>query len=75
PSPPGTPEATPKSRRKLRPSIQSATRKAADAGANTAIENAAEGDNTRTATGNEAAEGRRIIKKTETHSAAGRGAR
>ncbi|KAJ9445676.1 hypothetical protein DIPPA_32661, partial [Diplonema papillatum] len=55
PSPPGTPEATPKSRRKLRPSVQSATRKAVDAGANTAIENAAEGDDTRTAAGNEAA--------------------
>ncbi|KAJ9435428.1 hypothetical protein DIPPA_02078 [Diplonema papillatum] len=55
PSPPGTPEATPKSRRKLRPSAQSATREAADAGANTAIENAAEGDDTRTAAGNEAA--------------------
>ncbi|KAJ9468246.1 hypothetical protein DIPPA_04448 [Diplonema papillatum] len=52
---PGTPEATPKSRRKLRPSAQSATREAADAGANTAIENAAEGDDTRTAAGNEAA--------------------
>ncbi|KAJ9449992.1 hypothetical protein DIPPA_07893 [Diplonema papillatum] len=48
-------EATPKSRRKLRPSVQSATREAADAGANTAIENAAEGDDTRTAAGNEAA--------------------
>ncbi|KAJ9455360.1 hypothetical protein DIPPA_25383 [Diplonema papillatum] len=34
---------------------QSATREAADAGANTAIENAAEGDDTRTAAGNEAA--------------------
>ncbi|KAJ9472658.1 hypothetical protein DIPPA_03185 [Diplonema papillatum] len=55
PSPPGTPEATPKSRRKLRPSAQSATREAADAGANTAIKNAAEGDDTRTAAGNEAA--------------------
>ncbi|KAJ9454531.1 hypothetical protein DIPPA_08529 [Diplonema papillatum] len=44
-----TPEPTPKSRRKLRPSAQSATTEAADAGANTAIENAAEGDDTRTA--------------------------
>ncbi|KAJ9445442.1 hypothetical protein DIPPA_17293 [Diplonema papillatum] len=37
---PGDARATPKSRRRLRPSAQSATREAADAGANTAIENA-----------------------------------
>ncbi|KAJ9453891.1 hypothetical protein DIPPA_11887 [Diplonema papillatum] len=67
PSPPGTPEATPKSRRRLRPSAQSATREAADAGANTAIENAAEGDDTRTAA---ATKGLAIIEDRDVHSAA-----